>query len=171
MNSLSLKYQGFFNDSITGQLTALMDSALVENQLDYKTRNRLKALLVEQVQNIQRYSSLKRQGSLEVGQEDDALYIETVNPIDPEAKDRLDARLADLADVDEQTLQKRFRDAMREPLTDDEQGAGLGFLFLAKKSSRRLRYGFVRRGNHQLFFQLKSYIGTGSGTGATPWTK
>jgi hypothetical protein len=158
MNNLSLKYQGFFNDSITGQLTALMDSALVENQLDYRTRNRLKALLVEQVQNIQRYSSQTRQGSLEVGREDDALYIETVNPIDPESREVLDARLAGLADADEQTLQRRFRDAMREPLTNDDQGAGLGFLFLAKKSSRRLNYGFVRREGQELCFQLKSYI-------------
>jgi len=158
MNSISLKYQGFFNDSITVQLTALMDSALIENHLDYKTRNRMKALLVEQVQNIQRYSSVTRQGSLEVGREDDSLYIQTVNHIDTSAKDRLDARLASLADADEKTLQKKFRDAMHEPLNEDEQGAGLGFLFLAKKSSRRLSYRFFTGEGKDLCFQLKSYI-------------
>lgn len=158
MTPLALKYQGFFNDSITGQLTALMESALVENQRDFRTRNRLKALLVEQIQNIQRYSSQTRQGTLEVGQEDEALFIETVNPIDPDAKERLSARLEGLADADEQTLQKRFRDAMREPFSDDETGAGLGFLFLAKKSSRKLDYHFIGGEGSDLCFRLKSYI-------------
>lgn len=158
MNSLTLKYEGFFNDSITGQLTALMESAMVENHRDYKTRYRLKALLVEQIQNIQRYSSQTRQGTLEVGQEDDALYIETVNPIAPEAKERLSARLEGLAEADEQTLQKRFRDAMREPFVEEEGGAGLGFLFLAKKSSRKLDYRFIGGEGQDLSFRLKSYI-------------
>lgn len=158
MTNVSLRYRGFFSDSITGQLTALMDSALVENHLDFRTRNRLKALLVEQVQNIQRYSSQARQGTLEVGQEDDSLFIQTINPIDPNKKERLSSRLAGLADADPQTLQRRFRDAMREPLTEEDQGAGLGFLFLAKKSSRRLDYRFFAGEGQDLCFQLKSYI-------------
>jgi len=157
MNRLTLRYQGFFSDAITAQLTALMESALLENHRDYKTRNRVKALLVEQIQNIQRYSSQTRQGTLEVGQEDDTLYIETVNPIDLQAKERLTARLAGLADADEQTLQKRFRDAMRQPFTEEE-GAGLGFLFLAKKSSRKLDYRFIGGEGEDLCFRLKSYI-------------
>jgi hypothetical protein len=157
MNSLSLTYQGFFNDSITGQLTALMESALVENQLDYRTRTKLKALLVEQVQNIQRYSSQTRQGLVEVGREDGAIYIKTCNPIDPDSRDELDSRLSDLADVDGPTLRRRFRDAIHQPLTND-RGAGLGFLFLAKKSSRRLDYRFIPGEGQDLCFQLKSYI-------------
>ena len=158
MNSLSLKYQGFFNDSITGQIAALMESALVENQLDYKTRNRLKAMMVEQIQNVQRYSSQRRQGCLEIGHEDGALFVETTNPIDAEAQNHLSQKLAAVANADLATLQKRFREAMKEPLNEDDRGAGLGFLFLAKQSSRKLAYHFVDCGNRDLCFQLKSYI-------------
>lgn len=158
MNCISLKYEGFFNDSITGQLTALLDCALIENRLDSKARLRLKALLVEQIQNIQRYSSNTRQGSLEIGQEDDTLYVETVNPVGPEDRQRINDRLYALAGADGQTLQKRYRAAIREPFGESDHSAGMGFLMLARQSSRQLDYRFVPGNDQDVSFRLKSYL-------------
>lgn len=156
MDHMTLRYEGLFNDAITGRITALLDDVLAENHFPYGERNRLKALVVEQVQNIQRYSSHSRQGTLEVGNEADRLFVETRNPIDPDAQAGLKARLDDLNQADPTTLRARFRQEIRRPLQEAEQGAGLGFLFLAQKSARPLSYRFIEGGD--LYFQLKSYL-------------
>jgi len=156
MSSPSLRYQGYFNDSITGQLTALVDTALVESRRDYATRSRLRALMVEQVQNIQRYSARVRQGTVEIGEAEGGYFVETRNAVTAEERQWIDDRLKDLVSSDAPTLRKRFREAMRLPFRDDDRGAGLGFLFLAKESRRALSYRFIE--GQELMFELTSYL-------------
>lgn len=154
--SLTLKYEGTFTDGITGQLTALLDDALAENQVPYGDRTRLRALVVEQVQNVQRYSAQEGQGCLEIGTEDGRLFVETTNPITPEARTALAARLDALEGADPTALRARFREEVKKPLREGEPGAGLGFLVLSQKSARPLAYRFVE--TPSLAFQLKSYL-------------
>jgi hypothetical protein len=157
MNSLSLLYQGYFNDSITGQLTALTDSALLENRFDTRTRHRVKALLVEQVHNIQRYSSRSRQGCVEIGKTDGILFVKTINPISTEARQQLNARLSGLAEADGPTLKKKYREELKSPFANDSSRAGLGFLYLAQKSSR-VDYLFRQSESHECHFEFTSYL-------------
>jgi len=156
MNPLALKYEGTFTDGITSQLATLLDDALAENQVPYGDRTRLRALVVEQVQNIQRYSAQEGQGCLEIGTEDGRLFVETTNPIAPDARAALTARLDDLGKADRTALRTRFREEIKKPWGDEEMGAGLGFLLLSQKSARPLAYRFVE--TPRLSFQLKSYL-------------
>jgi hypothetical protein len=156
MSSPALRYQGYFNDSITGQLTTLVDTALEESCRDYSTRSRLRALMVEQVQNIQRYSARPRQGTVEIGEAEGGYFVETRNAVTPEERQWIDARLKDITSSDRPTLRRRFREAMHRPFGDDDRGAGLGFLFLAKESRRALSYRFVE--GQELMFELTSYL-------------
>lgn len=156
MNGLAFKYQGYFNDSITGQLTTLLDCALMECQQDYGTRCRLWALLVEQVQNIQRYSQDSRKGCVEIGQSDEGgFYVETRNPVTPEEREWITQKLSGLEGASRENLRVKFRDAMKKPFRAEDRGAGLGFLFLAKESRRPLTYRFI--GGQELIFQLTTY--------------
>jgi hypothetical protein len=157
-DSLSLSYQGYFNDSITRRLTALVDKVLVENNYDMRKRHLMKAFIVEQVQNVQRYSIKSRQGTLEVGRENGSLFVETVNPIAPQSVDPLQSQLDELAGCDAEEIERRYRDELRRPLRPGTQGAGLGFYFLAKKSSRALSYRFINPEGDNPSFSLKSYI-------------
>jgi len=159
MTTSLFRYQGVFSDLITERVTALLDAALIQQHVDLTTRRRLKALLVEQVQNIQRYSRDPQKGVVEVGQDGPHLYVETVNAVAPDARASLGARLDEVSSQDAETLRRRYREVLHGAPSPDARGAGLGFLFLAQKSCPTIEYGFVEEPDHQYSFRLRSYIG------------
>jgi hypothetical protein len=135
-----LVYQGVLTDQTVARLTGLVNQTLTEEGWSAGDRVRVKALMVEQVQNVQRYSDDAAQGRLEVGLDDSGLFVETRNPIPPALRSDLEARLGFLRSLDNEALRARYRESLHGPTPGT--GAGLGLLSLALRSSRALEYGF-----------------------------
>ena len=161
MISFSLFFQGTINDSITYLLASLLDAALTEESVGHHTRESMKVLLVEQIQNVQRYSSQDRRGSVRVGSEGDTLFIETSNKIPASARLELGERLADLARQDKAALRLRFREVLKSPRNPVDHGPMLGLLLLAQKSSRPLSCQFIENQGGDPSFVLRSYVSQG----------
>lgn len=151
-----LRYRGPFTDRVVSCLSDLLDSALEEFSWTVGQRTRLKSLVVEQAQNIQRYSNDQGFGWLLLGVSDQLLFIETGNRIDEKFRSVLKAALEDIRALGPEELRIRYKEVMSLPL--EGQGAGLGLLSLAKRSHQPLDYGFRPRTDDYFDFWVRSYI-------------
>ena len=151
-----LVYQGVLTDQVVSRLVGMVNQTLTAEGWSAPARTRVKALVVEQVQNVQRYCYESSGGRLEVGFDDLGLFVETRNPIDPNRRPELEARLMALENLGADVLRTRYREALHGPIPPGP-GAGLGLLSLAMRSLRPLDYGF-HPGEKGPEFWIRSFL-------------
>ena len=132
--------------------------------------NRIFSILVEQMQNIIKYSVQKTSGGdgagrlilssglIAVGVEENYYSVISGNVICNNDKDRIRERLDLIISMD-RDAQKEYYKAMRRKEPDPQsRGAGLGFIEMARKASRPLEYRFTPVDEEHSFFSLKALV-------------
>ncbi|MFK5985854.1 MAG: SiaB family protein kinase [Pseudomonadota bacterium] len=123
------------------------------------------AIFVEQVENVINYSVEKDTkesnmnfGIVVIGKKEDVFFITGGNRISNDKIDRLKQHLTKLATMDKQELKAFYRERRRAERSIDSKGAGIGFIEMARKSTRALKFNFQKIDEEYSFFTIKIEI-------------
>ncbi|MCX6255829.1 MAG: SiaB family protein kinase [Bacteroidia bacterium] len=129
--------------------------------LNKTTGKRVYALTVECLENIFKHSVLKSsndpgmQPHVTIRKVNDKIIIIAGNPVPNGAKDKLARRLDKLNQSDEAALKTLYENKINCDSKRDENGAGLGFIFMALKSGNKISYSFNPLNNDYLYFEIQ----------------
>ncbi len=148
------QYCGYFSQEIIKSSVDVLDKRARSDSVPSPVRRRLLNAFIEVSQNIVHYSheSLTgagvddgeiRFGAIEITEADGEFSISSSNPVSETEAVRLQERIGVLAGMDQETLKARYQTALRGDGEAESKGAGIGFIRLARESSRQLQFSFV----------------------------
>jgi len=132
--------------------------------LNKTTGKRTYALFVECLENIYKHSALissidnKMLSHVSVRKENDKVIIKARNPISIKAKDNLVRRLDQINQSDEAALRSKYGYRINSDSRQENNGAGLGFIYMASKSGNRISYSFDSINDDYLYFEIQISI-------------
>lgn len=147
---LLFAYRGAMNDSITDAILGISEYTLDEHTTLAHSNRKVSFLLVECFQNILRHG---QQGALSCDLTDrgtmfsfrlfdDAFYINSINRIAAEDRERLTEIVDRVNRLDKKELKALYLEHLQSNDLSDRGGAGLGLIELARKSGRKIGYRF-----------------------------
>lgn len=124
------------------------------------------SILVEQMQNIVRYSTDRRDatpqdeeiayGRIIVGiDEDGTYYVSSGNRIHASDGQKLHSKIAPIQEMTQDELRVLYKEMRKKGPDSDSKGAGLGFIEMARKSSDRLNYSIESIDDRSSYFSMK----------------
>ncbi|MFK5892402.1 MAG: SiaB family protein kinase [Pseudomonadota bacterium] len=123
------------------------------------------SIFVEQVENVINYSAEKDPknsdmsfGIVVIGKKDDFFFISGGNKIKTDKIAKLSNYLTKLASMDKDELKTYYKERRRAEKENDSKGAGIGFIEMARKSSRPLEFSFQKIDDGHSFFTIKISI-------------
>jgi len=132
---------------------------------DRKAALKVFSIFVEQVENVINYSAEKDPidselsfGIVVIGKKDDLFFISGGNKIEKSKKEQLETHLSKLALMDKDELKVYYKERRRAAKEGDSKGAGIGFIEMARKSSRPLEFSFQEIDENSTFFTIKISI-------------
>lgn len=142
----------------------------IDEASDKKVINRIFAILVEQMQNIIKYSverTIKGDGAdrfvmssglVAVGIEDDYYAVVSGNVVNNRDIDRIRTRLDRIITMNSADMKEYYKSMRRQEPDEQSLGAGLGFIEMARKASEPLEYRFKPIDEDHSFFSLKARV-------------
>jgi hypothetical protein len=147
-------YAGPLSEEILTSISGVVKEQLTETDSTGPITNKVFSIFIEQVQNIIRYSSERIDesgvGSVSISKTDDGFLIEAVNEVDQDSQSRIDSMLADLKNMDAAELKAAYKNRLKSGPPLGSVGAGLGFIEIARRSSR-FDYSFEQHKGSTLF--------------------
>lgn len=136
---------------------------------DLNTSQKVFSIFIEQMQNIVNYSADRvileersegeiRKGVLIVGKEDDHYYVLCGNKIKKESQESIREQLGLVARLDKDELKKLYRERRKKPTENDSKGSGLGFIEMARKSTRPIEFDISTVDSDFVFLTIKAVI-------------
>ncbi|ADU62908.1 MAG: SiaB family protein kinase [Pseudodesulfovibrio sp.] len=162
-----LYFNGPVSQAVVEGLAELMREKMRAEDAGMDSVQRVFSILVEQMQNIVRYSSERHNhataslgemahGQVVVGRESDgSFFVACGNKVRAEDVDRLTSQLETLRAMGRNDLKAYYRERRRSRPGEESKGAGLGFIEMARKSSRPMDYDFVPLDCETSFFSMK----------------
>jgi len=132
---------------------------------DKKAALKVFAIFVEQVENVINYSVEKDHedsqlsfGIVVIGNKDGHFFISGGNKILTEKVPKLESNLNKLTAMDKDELKVYYKEKRRAAKEDDSKGAGIGFIEMARKSTKPIEYSFENIDSQYSFFTIKITI-------------
>jgi hypothetical protein len=165
-NNLSLVYEGEVNQTIVKAFTSLAETNLDKTDESTKTKKTVYHVMVECLQNITKHADgstmdneLKGPGGIFlVGEDEKCFTITTGNPVSSDRIPGLKEVLGKVNQMEKEELKKAYKEQMRNNKLSDKDGAGLGFIDIAKKTGNRLEYEFIEQENGGTLFILRTTV-------------
>ena len=160
-SGIFLDYHGPVDLPVIELLLKKLKKTKAFETLDNPTRKRAYALFVECLENIYKHSALKSsndpgmQPHISIGKENDKIIIRAANTVPNGAKDKLVRRLDRINQADEAALKTLYENKINSALKHDENGAGLGFIFMAMRTGNKINYSFNHLTNDYLYFEIQ----------------
>ena len=167
-NGISLVYLGEFNHQITKMFTTMADNEMGRNDEDKTIRRKVYHSMVETLQNMNKHSDEIAEknnigkGLFLIGKKNSIYYIISANKVDKEKVQSLTAALTEVNSSTPEELKAMYKKQLREGTLSEKQGAGLGLIDIARKSTSKLNYQFIPLDEEYSFFILKVEIETDS---------
>lgn len=147
---LLFAYRGAMNDSITDAILGISEHTLDEHTTLACSNRKISFLLVECFQNILRHGQqespscdlIDRGSMFSFRLFDDAFYINSINRIAPEDRERLQEIVERVNRLDKKELKALYLEQLQNTEISNRGGAGLGLIELARKSGRPIVYRF-----------------------------
>ncbi|AGL00319.1 SiaB family protein kinase [Desulfoscipio gibsoniae] len=123
------------------------------------------AIFVEQTHNIKNYTASKEgvhyfeqiagSGIVTIGKCDGVYFVCSGNLIENVDVQILTEKIEKLINLDKKDLKKLYKEQIRRELTPGSQGAGVGLIDIARKSSQPIEYSIVPIDDDLSFFSIK----------------
>jgi hypothetical protein len=162
-----ISFNGLFSHSVIEQLGEAVKKHL---QSDEAPKDRIKdvfSVFVEQAQNLKNYTTREdidlpedkstRSGTLIIARNEDNYIVSSGNVVRNGDVQLLRDHLDPLISADKDSLKKMYKKRLREPLNENE-GAGLGFISMARKATQPLHYSIQRYDATNSFFTIEVII-------------
>lgn len=170
---ITFAYCGCITENILTGIGSALKTKLESEEVDIRTTRSIFAVFVEQMQNIIRYSARRassedgrrlnesgahcRYGILTIGQVGDDFIIHSGNLIVAADVPVMRARLTDLQNKSPEELKIAYKSQLRNVRELDE-GAGVGFMEIARRTSRPIEFEFEEVDDENTFFAIKATI-------------
>ncbi len=157
---LVFTYRGPFQDSLTERIIGISENTL-ENQGEMARANRkVSFLIVECFQNILKHGERTINLDGTVGDRglfgfrsfEAAFYINSINPVPIEDKDRIQMLVDRVNTLSREELKELYKQQIQSNSLSEKGGAGLGLIELARKSGQPIRYNFTDINETQSLF-------------------
>ena len=162
-----LYFNGPVSQTVVEGIAELLRDKMRAEETGMGSVQRVFAILVEQMQNIVRYSDERIEGNngwegeiafgtLMVGHEEDgSYYIACGNRVKATEGKEIARRIDHLQGMDKDELKAYYKECRKKKKADSLKGAGLGFIDMARKSSRPLDYSITPIDGDNAFFIMK----------------
>jgi hypothetical protein len=158
-------YSGPFTQGLTEVTGDIIRTRTGIRQEKTNTSLKIFAVFIEMVQNVINYTPDEpgsnqntSEGVIVIGTQKEAGYfVFCGNAISPADGSRMGDRLDRLQQMDAEELKQHYREQRRKDPDEYSKGAGLGFIEIARKSSR-FTYAVTPEENGLAFFELMAYF-------------
>lgn len=161
-------YRGCFTQKISDSIISIAEQTIDTSQNLPHIRKRLFSVLVECLQNILRHQltveaqkllpDTKRAGMLAVQKKDDFYQVTSSNVIETSLVPMLQNLLEKINALNKKELKKFYLEVLESSEVNDNGGAGLGLIDIARKSNSELFYEFQPVDNQFSVFYLHTSI-------------
>ncbi|MEO5376926.1 MAG: SiaB family protein kinase [Magnetococcus sp. DMHC-6] len=164
-------YSGMMTEAILTSLGDAIKYKLTLEEADTNTIRGVFAIFVEQMQNTIRYSAEREEsetswmekkglsyGTLTVGRDEEKFFVTCGNKVQQKDVPRLREQLTLIQGLDRDGLKRLYKKILQGDTPATSQGAGVGFVDIAKRASRPIEFDFFDLDEHYAFFSLKATI-------------
>lgn len=163
-----ISFSGRFSQAIIEELGDAVKHYLETEATSQNETYNVFSIFIEQTQNIKNYgakyetdpagSLISGSGIVTIGKTSDGYFVSSGNLIKKDDAESLKSRITALAGLDKAALKKLYKEQLKKDLAPDSTGAGLGFIDMAKRSSRPLEYSISPQDEFFSFFTLKVHV-------------
>lgn len=160
----------YFKGPVTQEVVEGLGS-MIRRKVDFEIAPRTRAsmafaVLVEQLQNVLHYAAdavdmatgRMASGELIIRLDPDGLCLSCGNLIRQDLAPRIARRLDALAGTDKETLKALYKSSRQQGPDEQSRGAGLGFLEMARRAVRPMRYEIQSLSDDLAWFALDVVI-------------
>ena len=167
-NGIIFCYSGYMTEQILTGIAQALKSKLAFDETDKQVARGVFSLLVEQVQNVIRYSaefeppddekSELRYGVFTIGKTGDKFYVTCGNMVRRDDVRRLELMLGEIKNMDRDEIRTRYKELLRSETPDGSKGAGVGFLDIARRARHGFAFDFHTIDDTYSYFSLVAYV-------------
>jgi len=157
-----LSYGGEFTQALITAMTKVLEKKVEETELSMKVSHDIFVVFIEMGQNIMNYAkkyvdnnSFDARGLICVGEEEDHYYVSSQNSVSHTEKAIIEEKLDRISTLSKEEIKQLYKKTRREKRKQESQGAGLGFLEIAKKVSS-IEYSFIPLSDDKFLFKLNA---------------
>lgn len=163
---LNYIYRGEFTQNLQQHILSLAEKNIDREKISGKIKKRVFHIMVESIQNISRHGDNQENKKQEtsamfsIQKEKDWYFITTSNIIDNTKVESLCSKLDKINSLDQNDLDKFYREVLGNGQLSQKGGAGLGLIEMVRKSGNKLSYEIEKIDDVHSFFYLHSHINT-----------
>ncbi|MFO8063844.1 MAG: SiaB family protein kinase [Spirochaetota bacterium] len=160
-------FNGPFSHSVIEQLGEAVKNYLRSSEAPKDRIADVFSVFVEQAQNLKNYTtrtdlqsvqhSSGAGGTLAIAHEGENYIVSSGNLVQSEDVARIRRYIDPLLEADKGELKRMYKQRLREPV-EQEEGAGLGFISMARKAVEPLRYSIKEQPDGTMFFNISVVI-------------
>lgn len=147
-------YAGPLSETVLTSISSVVKGQLADTGNSIPVINKVFGIFVEQAQNIIRYSGGRLEeggvGSVAISTTDTGFVVESINEISQPDRLKISSVLEELKAMDSAQLKQAYKDRIKAGPPKGSVGAGLGFIEVARRSSR-FDFAFEDHGGKTLF--------------------
>jgi hypothetical protein len=166
-------YSGYFTQNVIAAMGDALKTKLEGEIASTPTIRKIFSTFVEMAQNIMHYSlssdsdrlisglNEHKTGAIAIGKNDDKYYILCGNFVNQLAVEALNNKLEEIHKMSKEEIKHAYKKQLQSESDANSNGAGLGFLTVARDSVEPIEYSFVELPNEQerrAFFYIKATI-------------
>lgn len=163
---IMLSFKGDLSPELVSAILNLIERKMATTEPDQKIRKRVFNVVMECMQNLFHHNKHvlssgasaplgeERQGVVMVAQADSGYSILTGNSMAHSEVQALKHRLDQVNGCEPDELRALYKSTLGDGRFSPAGGGGLGLIDIARKSGRKLEYGFVPMDSHNTFFSL-----------------
>lgn len=165
-NNINLAYEGEITHQITKAFTSLTENNMIKDEDYSSVQKKVFHVMVECLQNISKHAdnqfnfveSKDGRGIFLVSKDETEYNVTTGNVVKNDKIDELKSMLEHINQLDKASLNKLYKQKIKEGRLSEKGGAGLGFIDIARKTGQKLVYSFIKIDEEKSFFVLTSTI-------------
>jgi len=165
VNQVNLAYEGEITHQITKAFTSLTEGNMAKEEDYNSVQRKVFHVMVECLQNISKHAEgrdgsagKEGRGIFLVSKNEEEYNVTTGNLIRNDKVDGLRKVLENINNLDKEGLKKLYKQQIREGRLSEKDGAGLGFIDIARKTGEKLIFSFLPVNDKLSFFILISTI-------------
>lgn len=162
-------YSGPMSQELMVEIGNTLKSKMKQEAFSRSVVAKTFAILVEQVQNIIRYSTEQTRlevmdeaklstGIVAVGYENDCYFVSSGNMIHKKDKDRIAMMINKINNMSQEEKKAFYKEVRKQEPDENSRGAGLGFIEMARKSEHPVDFDFIDADNGFCFFSIRLNI-------------
>lgn len=169
---IMLSFKGELSPELISALLNLIEHKLELGETDHRVRKRVFNVVMECLQNLYHHRSMTRvdadgatnreepQGVVMIAHAESGYSVLTGNFMAKPEVQALKSHLDHVNGCDPEELRNLYKNKLGNGQFTASGGGGLGIIDIARKSGKKLEYGFVPLDNDNTFFSLNVNVGS-----------